>query len=245
MDWKQYQELTAEFFRSLGCDAAVEAKIDGARAQHRIDVWVRFKKFGLEARWIIECKCWSTSVPKEKVLALKSVVEDVGADRGVLISAAGFQSGATRAAEKTNIMLTDLDELKQTAQDDLLASLLHRLETKATLLRYALNDLYVTERISPHQFLSKPRSGVDGEAVLRSIGRLAVLEIGFDRVRMKKPPNPTKYDETGQQMIAVDALEEFVHGASDVIRDSESTLQSQLASVAAAEKGAAANGGGR
>ena len=96
MDWKQYQEETAKFFRSLGCEAEVEAKVAGARAEHSIDVWVRFKRFGLESRWAIECKHWNSSVPKEKVLVLKSLVEDVGADRGILISAAGFQSGAVR-----------------------------------------------------------------------------------------------------------------------------------------------------
>src|SRR3972149_6255903 len=140
MDWKQYQDETSEFFRSLGCDAEVEAKVVGVRAEHKIDVWVRFKKFGLETRWVIECKYWNSAVPKEKVLALRSVVEDVGADRGILISAAGFQSGAVRASEKTNITLTDLDGIKETAQEDLVSSVLHRLETRAVGLKYALHD---------------------------------------------------------------------------------------------------------
>ena len=109
MTWRQFQEETAEFFRSLGCDAQVEAKIIGARAEHKIDVWVCFTKFGLETKWVIECKDWNSAIPKEKVLALKSVVEDVGADRGFLISTTGFQSGAVRACEKTNITLTDPD----------------------------------------------------------------------------------------------------------------------------------------
>jgi len=122
MDWKQYQDEIAKFFRSLGADAEVEAKVAGARAEHRIDVWVRFKKFGLETRWVIECKYWNSAVPKEKVLALRSVVEDVGADRGILISAGGFQSGAVRAAEKSNITLTDLDGLKETANEDLVSA---------------------------------------------------------------------------------------------------------------------------
>ena len=130
MTWRQLQEETAEFFRTLGCDAQVEAKVPGARAEHKVDVWVRFTKFGLETKWLIECKYWASSVPKEKVLALKALVEDVGADRGILISAAGFQPGAVRATEKTNITLTDLDGLKETAREDLIASVLHRIETR-------------------------------------------------------------------------------------------------------------------
>src|SRR3990170_1390509 len=135
MNWRRIQEQTATFLRSLGCDAQVEARVAGARAQHKIDVWVRFKKFGLETRWVIECKDWTSAVPKEKVLALKSVVEDVGADRGVLISAAGFQPGAVRASEKTNITLTDLDGLMETAREDLVASVLHSIETRAVELK--------------------------------------------------------------------------------------------------------------
>src|SRR5437016_545584 len=147
MTWRQFQEETAEFFRSLECDAQVEAKIIGARAEHNIDVWVRFTKFGLETKWVIECKDWNSAIPKEKVLALKSVVEDVGADRGILISTAGFQSGAVRACEKTNITLTDLDGMKETASEDLIASVLHRIETRTVELKYDLHSLYITERI--------------------------------------------------------------------------------------------------
>lgn len=227
MDWKQYQNETAEFFRSLGCDAEVEAKVVGVRAEHKIDVWVRFKKFGLETRWVIECKYWNSAVPKEKVLALRTIVEDVGADRGILISAAGFQSGAVRASEKTNITLTDLDGLKETAQEDLVISVLHRLEIRAVELKYALHDLYTTEQTSPHSWTSKFRPGVDGSSITLTIGKLAMLEYGFDRVRLKKPPYPVKFDDTGQRKVVVYALDEFVAQASEVISDAESTLNVQ------------------
>ncbi len=227
MDWKQYQEQTAEFFRSLGCDAEVEAKVTGVRAEHKIDVWVRFKKFGLETRWVVECKHWNSAIPKEKVLALRSVVEDVGADRGILISGAGFQSGAVRASENTNITLTDLDGLKETAQEDLVSSVLHRIETRAVELKYALHDLYASEQTSPNSWTSTPRPGVDGNAVMHTIGKLAVLEYGFDRIRLKKPPYPVKFDDTGQRKVVVDTLDEFVARASEVISEAESTLNLQ------------------
>lgn len=230
MDWKRYQNETAEFFRSLGCDVEIEAKVAGMRAEHKIDVWVRFKKFGLETRWVIECKYWNSAVPKEKVLALRSIVEDIGADRGILISAAGFQTGAVRASMKTNITLTDLDELKETAQEYLLTSVLHRLEVKAVELMYALHDLFTNEQKSPHSWTSKPRSGVDGNSVARTIGSLVVLEYGFDRVRLKKPPYPIKFDDTGQRKVVVDTLDEFVAQASAFLREAELTLNVQAPS---------------
>src|SRR5205085_10760441 len=55
--WEQYQEEAASFFRSLGLKAEVNAKkLRGARAQHDVDVWVYGSIYGLEFRWVIECK---------------------------------------------------------------------------------------------------------------------------------------------------------------------------------------------
>lgn len=90
MGWKNYEEQTAEMFRRLGCHSEVDATVKGARAKHKIDVWVGFTRYGIEAKWVVDCKFWRTAVTKEKVLALISVVADVGADRGILVSQRGF-----------------------------------------------------------------------------------------------------------------------------------------------------------
>jgi Restriction endonuclease len=231
MNWKQYQEETAALFRALGCEAEVDAKVAGARAVHNIDVWVKFKRFGLEAKWVIECKYWNSPVPKEKVLALRSVIDDVGADKGILISTAGFQSGAVRASEKTNITLTSLGDLNDTVQEDLVSSVIHSLETKSIELQHALRDLYVSEGTGAHS-ISRPRPGVDGIAVLCGIGCLAMLESEFDRVRLGKPP-PYRviFQDAGDRKVVkvvVDSLEEFVAQASKVISDVDSTLRANL-----------------
>lgn len=235
MNWKQYQDETAELFRNLGCEVEIDSKIVGARAEHKIDVWVRFRKYGIETRWVIECKCWSTPVTKEKVLVLRSVVEDVGADRGILISREGFQSGALRASENTNITLTDLEELKRTAEDDLVFSVVHRLETRAIELKYTFHELYISQRTGPNSWISKPRPGMRVQDVMRVGGGLAILEFGFDRVRLKKPPYPVKFEDAGQRKIAVGTLEEFVVRASEFINEAEKVLNSQLILIAAAE----------
>ena len=213
--------------QSLGCNAEVEEKVTGARGEHKIDVWVRFKKFGFQIKWVIECKYWNSAVTKEKVLALRSVVEDVGADRGIMISTAGFQSGAIRVSENTNITLTDLDELKKTAQEDLLTSGLHRIETKAVELMHAFKNLYNTEQTSAHSWKSTLRPGADSKAVIRTIGNLSMLEYGFDRVRLKMPPYPIKFDKKGESKIVVDTVNEFVDQASKLISEAESTLNLQ------------------
>lgn len=114
-NWKEYQDETAALFRRQGCFAEVEAQVQGVRAKHEIDVYVSFLRHGIECKWVIECKLWNTKVPKEKVLALKTIVDDVGADRGLIVSEKGFQPGAYDAARFSNIsLITSLAEFEKT-----------------------------------------------------------------------------------------------------------------------------------
>jgi predicted Mrr-cat superfamily restriction endonuclease len=103
--WKDYQQLAAAFFRKLGLEATVEKELHGARGVHKVDVYVTGDYMGIVFTWIVECKHWRSNIPKEKVAALAGVLQDIGSDRGFLLSEKGFQSGALRMAEKSNITL--------------------------------------------------------------------------------------------------------------------------------------------
>lgn len=92
--WREYQEETAALFRSLGLDAATDTHVPGVRGGHDVDVVVRHRRAGLEQLWVVECKQRRRPVEKLYVAALAEIVRDVGADRGILVSEVGFQSGA-------------------------------------------------------------------------------------------------------------------------------------------------------
>jgi hypothetical protein len=128
--WRNYQQQAAEFFRSLGLTATIEKAISGTRGIHNIDVYVEDNVMGITFGWIVECKDWKTNVPKEKVAALTAILQDVGADRGFLLSEIGFQSGALRMAEKSNLMLTIIADLaracRQLGDSGAAKSLIHR-----------------------------------------------------------------------------------------------------------------------
>jgi Restriction endonuclease len=140
--WREYQEQTAEYFRSLGMNVEVEAIVDGVRGTHEIDVWVTFRNYGIEQRWVVECKRYDTSkVSKDKVLTLASIIEDVGAHAGFILSETGFQSGAVKSAHKTNIELTNLRDLQKRSQPVVLkrwttATILRISEFRQRLVRY-------------------------------------------------------------------------------------------------------------
>lgn len=119
MNWKEYQEEVADFFRSTGAKAETETKVKGVRGNHKVDILVKLKHFGIDVVWVIECKLWKTSIPKEKVLALQQIVQDVGADRGIIMSESGFQAGAIRSAGSSNITLSSLSELQDISTEEL------------------------------------------------------------------------------------------------------------------------------
>jgi len=146
-------------------------------------------------------------------LALRTIVEDIGADRGILISNAGFQSGAIRAADKANITVTDLDGLEKTAKEDLIYFVLRHLEIKVVELKNAFYDLYTSKQVSPHHWVSTPNPGVDTNAIVHTTANLAVLEFGFDRIRLNKPPYPVKFDNTGQKKSGCKNIRRVCHAS--------------------------------
>lgn len=129
-DWFDFQEKIAQHFRSLGVKAVTNETITGVRTEHDIDIYVTSKYLGTNIKWVIEAKYWKTKVPKEKVLALRTIVDDIGADKGFIISQIGFQSGAIEATKNTNIELYTLDELifktKSYIQNEILETYIQR-----------------------------------------------------------------------------------------------------------------------
>ncbi len=119
--WQEYEEEVAEFFRSIGLEAFTNHVVQGVRTSHAIDVYVKSHHVGFDVVWIVECKHWSKPVSKLHVLALREIVADLGADRGILLCEVGFQSGALEAATLTNVHPTSLASLVSTASADLTA----------------------------------------------------------------------------------------------------------------------------
>ena len=135
--WRQYQKKVADFFSALECEVAIEKKVAGVRGAHVIDVVATRTIFGIDVTWVVECKFWRSPVTKEKVLALAQIASDVGADRAFLLSESGFQPGAVRVANSSNITLTSIDDLRENARPELeqlqckaLGEAFHRLQSE-------------------------------------------------------------------------------------------------------------------
>jgi restriction system protein len=132
MNWKEYQEAAASYFRELGLEAETDVKIQGVRTSHDVDVLVKSHHAGFDITWVVECKHWKEKVSKLHVLGLREIVTEVGADRGILLSESGFQSGAIEASNLTNVRLTSLEEMRGTAKAEIFAMRLRELYDKVT-----------------------------------------------------------------------------------------------------------------
>ncbi len=109
-DWFAFQEQIAAHFQALGVRAETNVEVVGVRTHHKIDVMVTAKFLGVDIKWVVEAKHWKARVSQEKVFALRTILADIGADRGFIISYAGFQSGAQDSAQDTNVSLMTWEE---------------------------------------------------------------------------------------------------------------------------------------
>lgn len=134
-DWREYQESAAEFFRTLGMTASTDITLQGVRTKHDVDVFVEIDLAGFGVRWIVECKHWKHPVTKLHVLALREIVSDLGADRGVILCETGFQSGAHEAAQFTNVQVSSLTELGDASESALASFRLRELFNRSCVAR--------------------------------------------------------------------------------------------------------------
>lgn len=208
-DWKVYQQQVAQFFTDLGLSATVEKEIQGARGKHKVDVFVTGRVHSFDLRWIIECKYWSSNIPKEKALALLSIVQDIGADKGILLSEIGFQSGAIRSSRNTNILLTSLADLKEEMRESFVETIISSLHWRLTKVSNALSALHrIKEKESryTHPFAEK--------------AKIMLLGMAFEDALAGEYPTIYAYGPNDTRLAAND-FDELVREANKLIMAAE------------------------
>jgi len=204
--WEKYEEAAANFFSTLGLKASVGKEVQGVRGSHDIDVFVEGSLYGIEFKWVVECKAWKSNIPKEKVMALISIVQDVGADRGFLLSEKGFQSGAIRAASNTNISLTSIEDLKLIVGEQLVEPTLAKLNWRLNRIR---DRLRIIKRKSEEYF----------PPALREISKLSILDLVFEDAAKGEYPNI--YKVIGDVRCSAASFDELVQGVDTLLCDAE------------------------
>jgi hypothetical protein len=99
-------------FAECGCEVRSEFSVSLPRGRVELDVFVRDLSTTPHSTYVCECKNWARAVSQSAIHSFRTVVSEIGANRGFLISRNGFQAGARKAAEFTNIELLSWSEFE-------------------------------------------------------------------------------------------------------------------------------------
>lgn len=111
-DWGGFED----FVKELNRDGVVTVErnvilIDRNGQKRQIDVLIRHTQGLVEHIVIVECKFWKRRVKRQHVENLAASVSELRADRGIIFTTVGFQSGAVTYAAKTGIELYKVREV--------------------------------------------------------------------------------------------------------------------------------------
>ncbi len=115
--WQDLQEQTARILNECGFEVELEKKIVTVRGEVEIDVYAEEIIKGRKYTILCECKHWKSRVPQNVIHGFRTVVADIGANVGYLISLNGFQSGAFSAAELTNLELLNWEQFQNAFEE--------------------------------------------------------------------------------------------------------------------------------
>jgi Restriction endonuclease len=111
--WLVYQKAVARLKESYGdCEVFHDHRIVGRRSgvERQVDIWFNATVGGQHSVTVaVECKCHETTpVSIKDVDAFYGFLDDVGANKGILISNTGFTDGASRRADGSTVELETL-----------------------------------------------------------------------------------------------------------------------------------------
>lgn len=115
--WQSLQVEVGRMLSECGFAFEVEKKIQTARGTVELDVYAEETVRGRKYVITCECKYWKSRIPQSVVHGFRTVVQDIGANIGYIISMEGFQSGAVTASDLTNLSLVTWQEFQSLFED--------------------------------------------------------------------------------------------------------------------------------
>jgi hypothetical protein len=206
--------------------------IPGVRTKHDIDVYITGNFAGLTLRWLVECKHHAKPLSKSYVLTFCRIVEEIGAP-GFMMAEKGYQSGAQEAATSTNVTLTSLAELRNTASDHIATrradALLHKLADCSA----RLERLHTTKTRLPGLTHITTLAGAGSTIELHA--RLSLAERGLEYARLGRLPAPYGFSiDSGREVrLVAQTMPELLTALEQVATDIASELVAKEALVAA------------
>lgn len=114
--WKRFEELAAEIQKELSpqAEVALNEHLVGKRSgqSRQIDIVVKQKVGQFDILIVMDCKDYKHPLDVREVESFIGMVEDIGANKGALISVKGFTKAAKTRAKDSGINLYSLLDAK-------------------------------------------------------------------------------------------------------------------------------------
>lgn len=120
MNWKKYEKEILKYFQETYPESNIlfDQKIQGkySKVLRQIDVLIEGEIAGYQIRIAVDCKYFSKNIDVKQVESFCSMVEDIEAHQGILITQKGFSKAAINRAHygnhKVELDIINFDELK-------------------------------------------------------------------------------------------------------------------------------------
>jgi len=106
--WRIYEKVVADCKAKYpDCEVTRNHFVVGRRStvRRQVDVWVTANIAGHDVKLAIECRCYGRKIGIKDMDAFCGFLDDVSANKGVLVTTAGFTSGAEKRAKGADIDL--------------------------------------------------------------------------------------------------------------------------------------------
>jgi len=111
-DWRDLQRKVARILSDCGFEVEVEKVVKLVRGKAEIDVYAEEVVDGRKYSLVCECKYWKNSIPQSIVQGFRTILSDLGANVGYIITTSAYQSGSVNAAHLTNVELLTWDQFQ-------------------------------------------------------------------------------------------------------------------------------------
>ncbi len=103
---KQVKNLLEQFDHKVKKFEVIhDDKINTQVGEFQIDIKVIFEFLGVDFIVLVECKRYNSAIKRETIQILRDKVQEIGAHKGILVSASGFQIGAIEYSKTHGIAL--------------------------------------------------------------------------------------------------------------------------------------------
>ena len=112
-NWRNLQKGVCKIFNEIGLRAEESKVVSTPRGCVELDVYAVDNNSVDKIIYVVECKNWTSAIPKSVVHSFTTVMHEVGANVGYIISQKGLQTGTKEYIKNTNISGITYEEFQR------------------------------------------------------------------------------------------------------------------------------------